>query len=183
MLLSYNSIDSMIHYQHDKLVQAIKLFWMMYLLQYFFCQLSSHMLLSQTCIIASQVSSPNKRVHFDTITIDNSCDGNNASDDTNIVRKKLHVHSHESVSDGNKKMQGFTTNRPDNKQDDALLVNFSSHSSIDYNSGNCNNFDTDDDSTTPSLENNVLASSLGSISTLPLDGHFFNNLLHQKSTS
>jgi len=139
----------------------------------FFCQLSSHMLLSQTCIIASQALLPNKRVHCDTITIENSCDGNNTSDDTNIVRKKLHVHSHESISDGNKKMQGFTTNRPDNKQDDALLVNFSSHSSIDYNSGNCNNFDTDDDSTTPSLENIVSASSLGSISMLPLDGDFF----------
>jgi len=89
------------------------------------------------------------------------------------------VHSHESISDGNKKMQGFTTNRPDNKQEDALLAHFSSHSSIDYNSGNCNNFDADDDSTTPNLENIALASSLGSISTLPLDG----DLLHQKSTS
>jgi len=73
------------------------------------------MLLSQTCIIASQASSPNKRVHCDTKTAEDSHDGNDSSDDSNIVRKNYTcMHSHESISDDNKMMQGFTTNRPVN---------------------------------------------------------------------
>jgi len=54
----------------------------------------------------------------------------------------MYVHSEGCVLDGDKKLQSLLcNNKQDVRHDDTLSVHSSSHLSVDYNSGNCNNFD------------------------------------------
>jgi len=125
------------------------------------------MLLSETCLLASQDLSSDKRICFD---------GNNsietiAQSDTNSEEGNA------SISDVQHKCLSHYSKKDNMLNEDALSVYSSSHSSIYYYSCNDDNCkDTDNNFAMQPCDNDdsSIASNVGSIRTLPIEGDLFH---------
>jgi len=143
----------------------------------FFRRLATHMLSSETCMLASQISLSCKQICCNNDIDKVSVDYDNTSDETGSFLKKPHLQTEQdSLVTG---LQQLPTNKHrilqhnDTCEDD-LCSKTSLHSSSDHNSSDdCFNIDFNDDNAVSSHDDSFSISNIGSVNILPFNGDLF----------
>ena len=129
----------------------------------FFCRLATHMLSSETCMLASQASSSRKRICCNDAIDKVSVDKDKTSDETGTFLKKPHLQT----------KQDRILQHSDTCEDD-LCSKTSLHSSSDHNStDDCLNIECNNDDTVSSQDDSSSDSNIGSVNMLPCNGDLF----------
>jgi len=147
----------------------------------FFHQLSTHMLLSETCMLAHQQSLLPKRLHCNEEERNASSKDNSSSVNSSTVLKRLHKFNKEYVS--NIKTQRFLichqiceqrNGKVDDTYDESIAMDYSSDSSkLQHSEDNINNF-SDGNDTSQSADNVSEESNVDSIIISPIDNKKFH---------
>ena len=129
----------------------------------FFRRLATHMLSSETCMLASQASLSRKRMCCNDAIDKVSVDKDKTSDETGTFLKKPHLQTKQD-----------RILQQSNTCEDDLCSTTSLHSSSDHNSmDDCLNIECNNDDTVSSQDDSSSVSSIGSVNMFPCDGGLF----------
>jgi len=143
----------------------------------FFRRLASHMLLSESCMLASQESSSHKALSRDDYCDNLARKNDSTYDDPESCRKKRSLYFEHDLKGNTQQLplKNQRTSQCNATFKEGLSIDNSSHSSANSNFGDGYNMQSDSSQDDiPSCDNSSIISDVSSIRTLPLEGDFFH---------